>query len=51
MTKKEREIKEKQFRELVNKWIEWSFLKQKAVFEKDSKTKALYEKIKQKASF
>lgn len=51
MTKKKREEQEKQFRELVNRWIEGSFLKQQELFEKDKKTKALYEKIKKKASF
>ena len=51
MTKREREIKEKLFRELVNQWIKWSFLKQKELFEKDKKTKALYEEIKKKALF
>lgn len=49
--KQERQRKEKQFRELVIKWIEWSYLKQKAVFEKDENTKAMYEEVKKMAKF
>lgn len=51
MTKKEREKKEKQFKKLVLEWLEWSFQKQKKLFEKNSKTKAMYEEIKKIARF
>lgn len=51
MTKQERQKKEKKFKEIVKKGIEWSFLKQKEVFEKNKKTKALYEEIKKRAKF